>query len=55
MCCCADLFCCLAELPDRNAMTTFLLPMSNKDRDGRTKEENLKLLNGNSGDPADRV
>ncbi|XP_054785142.1 phosphatidylinositol:ceramide inositolphosphotransferase 1-like [Prosopis cineraria] len=45
----------LPELPDRsNIAATLLLPLSNKDKDGRTKEENHKLLNGNSGDPADR-
>ncbi|KAK4268684.1 hypothetical protein QN277_025300 [Acacia crassicarpa] len=43
----------LPELPDRNAAAAFLLPLSNKDKDGRTKEETHKLLNGNSGDPAD--
>jgi hypothetical protein len=42
------------ELPDRSiAAAATLLPLSNKD--SRTKEENYKLLNGNSGDPADRV
>ncbi|KAF7825598.1 phosphatidylinositol:ceramide inositolphosphotransferase 1-like [Senna tora] len=45
----------LPELPDRStAAAALLLPLSNKDKDGRTKEENHKLLNGNSGDPADR-
>lgn len=39
----------LPELPDRSA-ATLLLPLS---KDGKTKEENHKLLNGNSGDPAD--
>ncbi|KAG5009901.1 hypothetical protein AAZX31_07G133500 [Glycine max] len=46
----------LKELPDRtNAAAALLLPLSTKDnKDGRTKEENHKLLNGNSGvDPAD--
>ncbi|XP_027350815.1 phosphatidylinositol:ceramide inositolphosphotransferase 1-like [Abrus precatorius] len=44
----------LPELPDRtSAAATLLLPLSTKDKDGRTKEENHKLLNGNSGDPAD--
>ncbi|CAJ2655813.1 phosphatidylinositol:ceramide inositolphosphotransferase 1-like isoform X2 [Trifolium pratense] len=43
----------LPELPDRSiAAAATLLPLSSKD--GRTKEENYKLLNGNSGDPADR-
>lgn len=40
----------LPELPDRTGAAAFLLPMS---KDGRTKEENLKHLNGNSGDSAD--
>lgn len=45
-----------AELPDRSiAASATLLPLSAKDKDGRNKEENYKLLNGNSGDPADRV
>ncbi|MED6161117.1 Phosphatidylinositol:ceramide inositolphosphotransferase 1 [Stylosanthes scabra] len=44
----------LAELPDRSIAAATLLPLSTKDKDGRTKEENHKLLNGNSGDPADR-
>ncbi|KAK9123797.1 hypothetical protein Sjap_013399 [Stephania japonica] len=44
----------LGELPDRtNGSSSPLLPMSTKDKDGRTKEENHKLLNGNSGDTAD--
>lgn len=41
----------LSELPDRTAVAALLLPLSNKER---TKDENHKLLNGNSGDPADR-
>ncbi|KAJ1411256.1 Sphingomyelin synthase-like domain [Sesbania bispinosa] len=44
----------LPELPDRSIAAASLLPLSTKDRDSRTKEENHKLLNGNSGDPADR-
>ncbi|XP_021829548.1 phosphatidylinositol:ceramide inositolphosphotransferase 1-like [Prunus avium] len=45
----------LAELPDRtNGAASFLLPLSTKDKDSKTKEENHKLLNGISGDPADR-
>ncbi|XP_022888575.1 phosphatidylinositol:ceramide inositolphosphotransferase 1-like [Olea europaea var. sylvestris] len=40
----------LPELPDRGA-STMLLPLS---KDGRTKEENHRLLNGNSGDPSDK-
>ncbi|KAL6142207.1 hypothetical protein ACLB2K_060490 [Fragaria x ananassa] len=45
----------LAELPDRTA-ASLLLPLStkDKDKDSNTKEENHKLLNGMSGDPADR-
>lgn len=56
ICCCRDCY-SSAELPDRSiAAATTLLPLSTKDKDGgRTKEENLKLLNGNSGDPTDRV
>ncbi|XP_031278982.1 phosphatidylinositol:ceramide inositolphosphotransferase 1-like [Pistacia vera] len=43
----------LPELPDRNSGSSpLLLPVSTKDKDGRTKEENHKLLNGNS-DPSD--
>lgn len=52
------LTCYSTELPDRtNAAATLLLPLSTKDnKDGRTKEENHKLLNGNSVvDPADWV
>lgn len=42
------------ELPDRsNGIGSLLLPVTTKEKDGRTKEENHKLLNGNSGDPAD--
>ncbi|KAJ1420082.1 Sphingomyelin synthase-like domain [Sesbania bispinosa] len=44
----------LPELPDRSIAAASLLPLSTKDRDSRTKEENHKLLNGNSGDPGDR-
>uniref|UniRef100_A0A5B6ZQJ3 Putative phosphatidylinositol:ceramide inositolphosphotransferase 1 n=1 Tax=Davidia involucrata TaxID=16924 RepID=A0A5B6ZQJ3_DAVIN len=41
----------LPELPDRTSgAAVSLLPLS---KDGRTKEENHKLLNGNSGDPVD--
>ncbi|KAF6161006.1 hypothetical protein GIB67_007647 [Kingdonia uniflora] len=44
----------LPELPDRsNGTSSQLLPLSNKDKDGRTKEEHHKLLNGNSGDTTD--
>ncbi|KAL2481612.1 Phosphatidylinositol:ceramide inositolphosphotransferase 1 [Abeliophyllum distichum] len=42
----------LPELPDRsNGAATMLLPLS---KDGKTKEENHRLLNGNSGDPYDK-
>lgn len=44
----------LPEMPERQSVgASLLLPLSSKDRDGRTKEENHKLLNGNSGDPMD--
>ncbi|XP_057458795.1 phosphatidylinositol:ceramide inositolphosphotransferase 1-like [Lotus japonicus] len=43
----------LPELPDRSNAATTLLPLSTKDKDGKIKEENHKLLNGNSGDPVD--
>ncbi|XP_022857062.1 phosphatidylinositol:ceramide inositolphosphotransferase 1-like isoform X1 [Olea europaea var. sylvestris] len=42
----------LPELPDRSSgPATMLLPLS---KDGRTKEENQRLLNGNSGDQSDK-
>ncbi|XAR68879.1 hypothetical protein NMG60_11000283 [Bertholletia excelsa] len=41
----------LPEMPDRTGGAALLLPVS---KDGRTKEENHKLLNGNSGEPLDR-
>lgn len=42
------------ELPDRsNGVGSLLLPITAKEKDGKTKEENHKLLNGNSADPAD--
>ena len=45
-----------AEMPERpSGGASLLLPISSKDKDGRTKEENHKLLNGNSADPMDRV
>ncbi|KAK4759423.1 hypothetical protein SAY87_022554 [Trapa incisa] len=44
----------LPELPDRTArISLLLLPVSIKDKNGWNKEENHKLLNGNSVDPAD--
>lgn len=45
------LICIHTELPDRSG-AALLLPLS---KDSRTKEENHKLLNGNSGDPTDWV
>lgn len=46
----------ISELPDRsNGGASLLLPVTTKDKDDKTKEENHKLLNGNSGDPADWV
>ncbi|KAF2306230.1 hypothetical protein GH714_015903 [Hevea brasiliensis] len=42
----------LPELPDRTSgAASLLLPLSTKDRDIKNKEENHKLLNGNSVDP----
>ncbi|KAJ7961329.1 Phosphatidylinositol:ceramide inositolphosphotransferase 1 [Quillaja saponaria] len=44
----------LPELPDRTTgAVALLLPLSTKDKDSKTKEENHKLLNGNSGDSMD--
>ncbi|KAK9016243.1 hypothetical protein V6N11_078746 [Hibiscus sabdariffa] len=44
----------LPELPDRSSGNSHvLLPLSTKDKDSKTKEENHKLSNGNSVDPAD--
>ncbi|KAL9247135.1 hypothetical protein vseg_020599 [Gypsophila vaccaria] len=45
----------LPEMPDRSSGgASLLLPLSNKDKDSRNKEENHKLLNGNSVDTTDR-
>ncbi|TXG47869.1 hypothetical protein EZV62_027163 [Acer yangbiense] len=45
----------LPELPDQTSGNSpILLPLSMKDKDSWNKEENHKLLNGNSVDPADR-
>ncbi|XP_020101221.1 phosphatidylinositol:ceramide inositolphosphotransferase-like isoform X1 [Ananas comosus] len=44
----------LAEMPDRATGSSPLLPLSMKEKDGRSKEELHKLLNGNSVDSADR-
>lgn len=42
-----------AELPDRsNGAAALFLPLT---KDNKTKEENHKQLNGNSGDSADWV
>lgn len=41
------------ELPDRTSGSSLFLPVSTKDKDVRSKEENHKLLNGNGADPAD--
>ncbi|KAL9247137.1 hypothetical protein vseg_020600 [Gypsophila vaccaria] len=42
-------------MPDRSSGgASLLLPLSNKDKDSRNKEENHKLLNGNSVDTTDR-
>lgn len=43
----------LPELPDRTSGSSLFLPVSTKEKDARSKEENHKLLNGNGGDPAD--
>lgn len=43
------------ELPDRSVGSTSILPVSAKDKDAKLKEENARLLNGNSMDSADRV
>ncbi|CAM8967934.1 unnamed protein product [Rhodiola kirilowii] len=46
----------LPELPDRaSGAATLLLPLSTKDKEFRNKEENHKLINGNSGDPRQRT
>lgn len=44
----------LPEMPDRTIGSSPLIPLSVKEKDGRSKEENHKLLNGNSGDIPDR-
>ncbi|KMT10919.1 hypothetical protein BVRB_5g113320 [Beta vulgaris subsp. vulgaris] len=46
----------LPEIPDRSSVgASLLLAVSNKDKDSWNKEENRKLLNGNSVEPMDRV
>ena len=42
------------EMPDRTGSTGSLLPLSNKEKD-KTKEEDHKLVNGNSNDTSDWV
>jgi hypothetical protein len=44
----------LTELPDRSVGSASILPVSVKDKDTKLKEENTRLLNGNSADSADR-
>jgi len=44
----------IPEMPDRTTGSSPLIPLSVKEKDSRSKEENHKLLNGNSGDIADR-
>lgn len=52
----SDLVALGTEMPDRSIGTSTLLPVTaSKDKDGKTKEENLKLLNGNSLDSLDFV
>ncbi|KAL5973512.1 hypothetical protein ACLOJK_030163 [Asimina triloba] len=41
------------ELPDRTFTQISSLPLSTKDKEGKTKEEHVRHLNGNSGDAAD--
>ncbi|URE43108.1 phosphatidic acid phosphatase-related [Musa troglodytarum] len=43
----------LPEMPDRSSGSQPLLLLSVKEKDGKSREENLKLLNGNSVDTAD--
>ncbi|GAB4833903.1 Phosphatidylinositol:ceramide inositolphosphotransferase 1 [Ancistrocladus abbreviatus] len=44
----------LPEMPDRSTVgASLLLPLSTRDKDGKNKEENHKLFNGNSGEPVD--
>ena len=42
-------------MPDRSTGVTSLLPSSSKEKEGKSKEENHKLLNGNSGESVDWV
>ncbi|XP_042456244.1 phosphatidylinositol:ceramide inositolphosphotransferase-like isoform X1 [Zingiber officinale] len=43
----------LPEMPERSSAQP-LLPLTAKEKDGKSREENHKLLNGNSADAADR-
>ncbi|KAL0010018.1 hypothetical protein SO802_005126, partial [Lithocarpus litseifolius] len=43
------------QMPDRTSGASLLLPLTSKDKDSRNKDENHKLLNGNSGDRTDRI
>ncbi|CAL9763190.1 unnamed protein product [Musa acuminata subsp. burmannicoides] len=43
----------LPEMPDRSTGSQPMLPLNIKEKDGKPREENLKLLNGNSVDTAD--
>ena len=42
-------------MPDRSSGSQPLLLLSVKEKEGNSREENLKLLNGNSVDTADWV
>ncbi|XP_074578342.1 phosphatidylinositol:ceramide inositolphosphotransferase-like [Curcuma longa] len=44
----------LPEMPDRSSLSLPLLQSNTKEKDGRSKEELLKLLNGSSAETADR-
>ncbi|KAL9255669.1 Phosphatidylinositol:ceramide inositolphosphotransferase-like protein [Drosera capensis] len=44
----------IPEMPDRTTGMLSLLPLSMKDKDGKMKEENHKLLNGTTGEAPDR-
>ncbi|URE11291.1 phosphatidic acid phosphatase-related [Musa troglodytarum] len=43
----------LPEMPDRSTGSQPMLPLNIKEKDGKPREENLKLSNGNSADTAD--
>lgn len=44
----------ITEMPERSS-TQPLLPLSAKEKDGKSREENHKLLNGTLVDATDRV